>query len=396
VLFFVGSRGHQADIGGMTPGSMPPNSRTVEEEGVLIDNFLLVEKGALREAALRDLLASGRYPARNIDQNIADFKAQIAANEKGVQELARIVQHFGLDVVNAYMSHVKDNAAESVRRVLDQLPDGEFENPMDDGSVIKVAIRVDKKARRAAIDFTGTSDQAASNFNAPKAVCRAAVLYVFRCLVQDDIPLNDGCLEPLDIIIPEGSMLAPEYPAAVVAGNVETSQAMTAALFGATGALAAAQGTMNNFTFGNARHQYYETICGGSGAGADFDGASAVHTHMTNTRLTDPEILEWRYPVILEAFGLRENSGGVGRHRGGDGVIRRLRFEEDMTAAILSGSRINPPFGLAGGESGAPGKTTVVRQDGSEEILGPTDQAEMKSGDVIVIETPGGGGYGEN
>ena len=396
LLFFVGSRGHQADIGGMTPGSMPPNSRTVEEEGVLIDNFLLVEKGALREAALRDLLASGRYPARNIDQNIADFKAQIAANEKGVQELARIVQHFGLDVVNAYMSHVKDNAAESVRRVLDQLPDGEFENPMDDGSVIKVAIRVDKKARRAAIDFTGTSDQAASNFNAPKAVCRAAVLYVFRCLVQDDIPLNDGCLEPLDIIIPEGSMLAPEYPAAVVAGNVETSQAMTAALFGATGALAAAQGTMNNFTFGNARHQYYETICGGSGAGADFDGASAVHTHMTNTRLTDPEILEWRYPVILEAFGLRENSGGVGRHRGGDGVIRRLRFEEDMTAAILSGSRINPPFGLAGGESGAPGKTTVVRQDGSEEILGPTDQAEMKSGDVIVIETPGGGGYGEN
>ncbi len=395
LLFFVGSRGHQADIGGITPGSMPPTSRTVEEEGVLIDNLLLVENGSLREKALRELLASGAYPARNIDQNIADFKAQIAANEKGVQELNKTVEHFSLDVVNAYMGHVKDNAAESVRRVLDKLPDGDFENPMDDGSTIKVAIRVDKEARRAAIDFTGTSPQAASNFNAPKAVARAAVLYVFRCLVQDDIPLNDGCLEPLDIIIPEGSMLAPQYPAAVVAGNVETSQVMTAALFGAAGALAAAQGTMNNFTFGNDQHQYYETICGGSGAGPGFDGTSAVHTHMTNTRLTDPEVLEWRYPVILEAFGLRENSGGVGLHRGGDGVVRRLRFEEDLIAAILSGSRINPPFGLAGGASGQPGKTTVIRDDGSAIELGPTDQAEMKAGDVIVIETPGGGGFGE-
>ncbi len=366
---------------------MPPTSKTVEEEGVLIDNFLVVENGTLREQALRDLLASGAYPARNIEQNLADFKAQIAANEKGVQELNKTVAHFSLDVVNAYMGHVKDNAAESVRRVLDQLPDGEFANPIDDGSMIKVAIRVDKKARRAAIDFTGTSPQAASNFNAPKAVARAAVLYVFRCLVQDDIPLNDGCLEPLDIIIPEGSMLAPEYPAAVVAGNVETSQVMTAALFGAAGALAAAQGTMNNFTFGNDQHQYYETICGGTGAGPDFNGTSAVHTHMTNTRLTDPEVLEWRYPVILEAFGIRENSGGEGLFHGGDGVIRRLRFEEDMMAAILSGSRINPPFGLAGGASGLPGKTMVIHQDGSA-------QAEMIAGDVIVIETPGGGGFG--
>ncbi|MBT3916806.1 MAG: 5-oxoprolinase, partial [Rhodospirillaceae bacterium] len=395
LLFFVGSRGHQADIGGITPGSMPPTSQTVEEEGVLIDNFLVVENGILREQALRELLSSGAYPARNIDQNVADFKAQIAANEKGVQELNKTVAHFSLDVVNAYMGHVKDNAAESVRRVLDQLPDGEFENPMDDGSTIKVAIRIDKKARRAAIDFSGTSPQAASNFNAPKAVARAAVLYVFRCLVQDDIPLNDGCLEPLDIIIPEGSMLAPEYPAAVVAGNVETSQVMTAALFGAAGALAAAQGTMNNFTFGNDQHQYYETICGGSGAGPGFDGTSAVHTHMTNTRLTDPEVLEWRYPVILEAFGLRESSGGDGLYRGGDGVIRRLRFEEAMMAAILSGSRINPPFGLNGGGAGAPGKTTIIRQHGSKQELGPTDQAEMTAGDVIVIETPGGGGFGE-
>ncbi|MBT3991139.1 MAG: 5-oxoprolinase [Rhodospirillaceae bacterium] len=395
LLFFVGSRGHQADIGGITPGSMPPSSQSVEEEGVLIDNFLLVEGGTLREQALRDLLGSGDYPARNIDQNIADFKAQIAANEKGVQELARIVLHFSLGVVNTYMGHVKDNAAESVRRVLDQLPDGEFENPMDDGSVIKVAIRIDKKARRAVIDFTGTSPQRPSNFNAPKAVSRAAVLYVFRCLVQDDIPLNDGCLEPLDIIIPEGSMLAPQYPAAVVAGNVETSQAITAALFGAAGALAAGQGTMNNFTFGNAQYQYYETICGGAGAGPDFGGTSAVHTHMTNTRLTDPEVLEWRYPVILEAFGVRENSGGAGRHRGGDGVVRRLRFEEEMTAAILSGSRINPPFGLTGGDAASPGRTTIIRKSGEEQILGPTDQAEMNVGDVIIIETPGGGGFGE-
>jgi 5-oxoprolinase (ATP-hydrolysing) len=292
------------------------------------------------------------------------------------------------------MRHVKDNAAESVRRVLDKLPDGNFVNLMDDGSKIKVSIRIDKKSRRAVIDFTGTSPQANSNFNAPKAVTRSAVLYVFRCLVQDDIPLNDGCLEPLDIIIPKGSMLAPEYPAAVVAGNVETSQAITAALFGAAGVLAAAQGTMNNFTFGNVDHQYYETICGGAGAGLDFNGATAVHTHMTNTRLTDPEVLEWRYPVILEAFGIRENSGGTGRQRGGDGVIRRVRFEENMTAAILSGSRINPPFGLAGGDPGSLGRTSIIRKSGEKIDMGPTDQAEMAPGDVIVIETPGGGGFG--
>jgi 5-oxoprolinase (ATP-hydrolysing) len=395
LLFFVGSRGHQADIGGITPGSMPPNSRTVEEEGVLIDNFLLVENGILREKALRDLLASGKYPARNIDQNIADFKAQIAANKKGMQELLQLINSYSLSVVKAYMIHVKNNAAESVRRVLDKLPDGEFENPMDDGSKIKVKIRVEKKLRRATIDFTGTSRQSNSNFNAPKAVCYAAVLYVFRCLVDDDIPLNDGCLEPLNIIIPEGSILAPRYPAAVVAGNVETSQAITAALFGAAGVLAAGQGTMNNFTFGNAEHQYYETICGGAGAGLNFDGASAVHTHMTNTRLTDPEILELRYPVILEEFSIRKFSGGNGKSRGGDGVTRRLRFEEKMIAAILSGSRKYAPFGLSGGEKALTGRTTVVKKSKEIKILNSTDQLEMQPGDTIIIETPGGGGFGK-
>ncbi len=395
LLFFVGSRGHQADIGGITPGSMPPNSQSVEEEGVLIDNFLLVEKGVLREAALRNLLASGEYPARNIDQNIADFKAQIAANKKGMQELLQLINRYSLPVVKAYMTHVKNNAAESVRRVLDKLPDGEFENLMDDGSIIKVKIRIDKKFRRATIDFTGTSRQSSSNFNAPKAVCYAAVLYVFRCLVDDDIPLNDGCLEPLNIIIPEGSMLAPRYPAAVVAGNVETSQVITAALFGAAGVLAAGQGTMNNFTFGNAEHQYYETICGGAGAGLNFDGASAVHTHMTNTRLTDPEILEWRYPVVLEEFSIRKASGGNGRSRGGDGVTRRLRFEEKMIAAILSGSRKYAPFGLAGGEKALTGRTTVVRKSKEIKVLNSTDQLEMQPGDTIIIETPGGGGFGK-
>jgi 5-oxoprolinase (ATP-hydrolysing) len=393
LLFFVGSRGHQADIGGITPGSMPPNSRSVEEEGVLIDNLLLVAKGVLREKALRELLSSGDYPARNIDQNVADFKAQIAANEKGRQELLQLINRYSLSVVNAYMTHVKNNAAESVRRVLDKLPDGEFENLMDDGSKIKVAMRIDKKSRSAVIDFTGTSRQTNSNFNAPRAVCHAAVLYVFRCLVDDDIPLNDGCLEPLNIIIPEGTMLSPQYPAAVVAGNVETSQAITAALFGAARALAAAQGTMNNFTFGNAKYQYYETICGGAGAGPNFDGASAVHTHMTNTRLTDPEILEWRYPVILEEFSIRRSSGGNGRNRGGDGVIRRLRFEEKMTAAILSGSRKFAPFGLSGGEGGLPGRTAVLRGSKEEKVLNSTDQLEVMPGDVIIIETPGGGGF---
>lgn len=395
LLFFVGSRGHQADIGGITPGSMPPHSRSVEEEGVLLDNFLIVENGILREAALRKLLASGNYPARDINQNIADFKAQIAANEKGQKELLRLIDFYTLPVVNAYMIHVKKNAAESVRRVLDKLPNGQFENLMDDGSKIKVAINVDKKSRNATIDFTGTSKQLPSNFNAPKAVCYAAVLYVFRCLVGDDIPLNDGCLEPLKIKIPEDCMLAPKYPAAVVAGNVETSQAITAALFGATKALAASQGTMNNFTFGNTKYQYYETICGGAGAGPDFSGASAVQTHMTNTRITDPEVLESRYPVILEEFSIRKKSGGSGRNHGGDGVIRRLRFEESMTAAILSGSRKVAPFGLSGGQEGLTGKTTVVRSSKETYVLRSTDQCDMQPGDIIIIETPGGGGFGK-
>ncbi len=395
LLFFVGSRGHHADVGGITPGSMPPFSKTVAEEGVLIDDFLLVDQGLLREAPLRALLASGLYPARNPDRNIADFRAQIAANARGLSELRQLVARYGLDTVQAYMKHVKANAAEAVRRVLDRLPDGSFVNVMDFGGRIAVAIRVDRAARRATIDFTGTSAQAAGNFNAPLAVTRAAVLYVFRCLVQDDIPLNDGCLEPLDLVVPEGSLLNPRYPAAVVAGNVETSQAVTAALLGAAGAAAASQGTMNNFTFGNASHQYYETICGGAGAGPGFAGASAVHTHMTNTRLTDPEVLEWRYPVVLESFAVRHGSGGAGRWAGGNGAVRRIRFLESMTAAILSQSRLIPPFGLAAGSPGLPGRTWIARADGRIEHLGPADETLVAAGDAIVIETPGGGGYGE-
>src|SRR5205814_441950 len=324
--FYVGSRGHHADIGGITPGSMPPFSKNVEEEGVLLDNVKLVENGRMLEGEMRRLLGAARYPARNPDQNIADLRAQIAANEKGVQELRRMVAHFGLDVVHAYMGHVQDNAEEQVRRVLGVLKDGSFTYPLDDGSRIAVAISIDRAARRATIDFTGTSPQQASNFNAPAAVCKAAVLYVFRTLVDDDIPMNAGCLKPLDIVIPEGSMLRPRYPSAVVAGNVETSQYITDPLYGALGLMGAAQGTMNNFTFGDARHQYYETLCGGSGAGPDFPGTDAVHTHMTNSRLTDPEVLEWRFPVLVESFSIRRGSGGRGRHRGGDGVVRRVRF----------------------------------------------------------------------
>ncbi len=394
VLFYVGSRGHHADIGGLTPGSMPPDSRTLEEEGVLIDDFLLVGQGEFREAALRDLLGSGRYPARNLDQNVADLKAQLAANAKGVQELRRMVETFGLEVVHAYMGHVRDNAAAQVRRVLGVLTQGRFTLGLDNGAAIQVDIRIDRDARRAVIDFTGTSAQRPDNFNAPAAVVRAAVLYVFRTLVEDDIPLNDGCLEPLDLIVPAGSLLNPRSPAAVVAGNVEVSQCVTDALYGALGVLASAQGTMNNFTFGNDRHQYYETICGGAGAGPDFDGCSAVHTHMTNSRLTDPEVLELRFPVLLERFGIRRGSGGAGRHRGGDGVVRRLRFREPMAAAILSNRRIVPPFGLAGGQPGATGRAWVERADGSRVELGGTDRAAMAEGDVFVIETPGGGGYG--
>ncbi|MDH5748800.1 MAG: hydantoinase B/oxoprolinase family protein [Rhodospirillales bacterium] len=394
ILFFVASRGHHADIGGITPGSMPPDSRTVEEEGVLIDNFLLVERGEFRESALIDLLSSGEWPARNPGQNIADLKAQIAANEKGVAELRKMVAHFGLDVVRAYMRHVQDNAEESVRRVLDGMSDGEFTCEMDDGSVIKVAISIDRKTRSATVDFSGTSPQTENNFNAPSAVCRAAVLYVFRTLVDEDIPLNAGCLKPIRIVLPEGCMLNPRYPAAVVAGNVETSQIITDTLYGALGILAAAQGTMNNFTFGNDRYQYYETICGGSGAGPDFDGADAVHTHMTNSRLTDPEVLEWRYPVLVRSFAIRQGSGGAGAHRGGNGVIRRIEFREDMTAAILSGRRRVAPFGQNGGEAGGCGRNYVIRADGNREELSGTDSTAMASGDMFVIETPGGGGFG--
>jgi len=395
VLFYVASRGHHADIGGITPGSMPPDSRTVEEEGVLIDDFKLVDRGRFLESQMRMLLSSGKYPARNPDQNIADLRAQIAANEKGVQELRRMVAMYGLDVVWAYMGHVQDNAEEQVRRVISVLKDGRFTYPLDDGSQITVAIKIDHATRSARIDFTGTSPQARSNFNAPSAVCRAAVLYVFRTLVDDTIPMNEGCLKPLEVVIPEGSMLNPRYPAAVVAGNVETSQCITDTLYGALGVLAASQGTMNNFTFGNDRYQYYETICGGSGAGPDFDGTDAVHTHMTNSRLTDPEVLEWRFPVMVESFAIRRGSGGKGKHRGGDGVTRKIRFREAMTAAILSGHRKVPPYGMAGGEPGAVGRNYVIRADGSHTELGSTDRTEMNPGDMFVIETPGGGGFGE-
>jgi len=394
LLFFIASRGHHADIGGITPGSMPPFSKTVHDEGILLDGFKLVSNGQFQEQAFRDLLAGGDWPARNPDQNVADIMAQVAANERGLQELAKMVDHFGLDTVQAYMGHVQDNAEESVRRVLDVLSDGSFTYPLDDGSEICVAITIDRSARRATVDFTGTSPQLSSNFNAPSAVCRAAVLYVFRTLVDDDIPMNEGCLKPLDIVIPPGSMLSPQYPAAVVAGNVETSSHITDTLYGALGVMAGAQGTMNNFTFGDDRWQYYETICGGSGAGPDYDGTDAVHTHMTNSRLTDPEVLEWRFPVRLESFAIRRGSGGAGRHRGGDGTVRRIRFLKPMTAAILSGHRKVPPFGQDGGAPGATGRCSVERVDGSIDSLGGADETQMESGDIFVVETPGGGGFG--
>jgi 5-oxoprolinase (ATP-hydrolysing) len=394
ILFYVGSRGHHADIGGITPGSMPPGSKRVEEEGVLIDNFLLVEEGRFREKETMALLGSGRYPVRNVQQNIADLRAQIAANEKGVQELHRMVEHYGLDVVRAYMRHVQDNAEESVRRVIGVLNDGAFQLPMDCDASIAAAIRIDKDRRSAVVDFTGTSAELPSNFNAPSAVSMAAVLYVFRTLVDDDIPLNAGCLKPLEVRIPEACMLRPRYPAAVVAGNVETSQCVTDALYGALGVLAASQGTMNNFTFGNEQYQYYETIAGGSGAGPGFDGADVVQTHMTNSRLTDPEVLEWRFPVLLESFAIRPGSGGRGKWRGGHGAIRKVRFLEPMTAAILSGRRRIRPHGAAGGEPGQAGRNYVLRAAGGRTELGPFDETQMQAGDVFVIETPGGGGYG--
>jgi 5-oxoprolinase (ATP-hydrolysing) len=394
ILFYVGSRGHHADIGGVTPGSMPPFSTRIEEEGVQIDNFKLIDRGRLREAEMLALLSSGEYPSRNPAQNVADLKAQIAANEKGVQELHRMVEQFGLGVVQAYMGHVQDNAEESVRRVITKLKNGAFTLPLDNGAQISVAIRVDAERRSAEIDFTGTSPQLSNNFNAPTAVCMAAVLYVFRTLVNDDIPLNAGCLKPLKVIIPEGSMLNPQPPASVVAGNVETSTCITNALYGALGVMASGQCTMNNFTFGNARYQYYETISGGSGAGPGFDGTSVVQTHMTNSRLTDPEVLEFRFPVRLESYEIRRGSGGVGRHKGGDGGVRRVRFLEPMTASILSNGRHSGAFGMAGGSAGAPGVNRVERADGSSLPLDHIGSVEMAPGDVFVIETPGGGGYG--
>lgn len=394
VRFLVASRGHHAEIGGITPGSMPAFSRTVEEEGVLFDNWLLVRDGRLREPETRALLTGARYPSRDPDTNLADLRAQIAANEKGIEELRKTVDAYGLDVVHAYMRHVRANAEESVRRIVARLRDGGCRYETDAGAVIQVAVRVDRERRRAVLDFTGTSPQQPGNANAPTSVVMAAVLYVFRTLVDDDIPLNSGCLEPLDVRVPAGSMLAPAHPAATVAGNVETSQAVTGALYAALGVQAEGSGTMNNVTFGNARVQYYETVASGSGAGEDFDGADAVQTHMTNSRLTDPEILEWRHPVRIDAFAVREGSGGRGRRHGGDGVERRIRFLEPMTVTLLSGHRRVPPYGMAGGEPGALGADTVERADGTVDRLDGVDTTEVGPDDVLVVRTPGGGGYG--
>ncbi len=402
VIFYVGSRGHHADIGGLTPGSMPSESKRIEEEGVLIDNFLLLEGGRLREQETRQLLGSGPYPARNIDQNLADLRAMVAANEKGVQELRRITQEYGLDVVHAYMRHVQDNAEEAVRRVIDKLAlqstsgtwRGEFAYPMDHGALIKVSVTLAASTRSGVIDFSGSSAQLANNFNAPSAVCHAAVLYVFRSLVDEDIPLNAGCLKPLRIVIPEGSMLNPRYPAAVVAGNVETSQCLTDALYGALGVMGASQGTMNNFSFGNARYQYYETIAAGSGAGNGFDGATPVQTHMTNSRMTDPEVLEFRYPVLVEEHSIRYGSGGAGRWHGGPGALRRIRFLEPMEVSILSGHRRVPPYGMAGGAAGETGRNWIERGDSSVMQLAGAATAQCAAGDVFVIQTPTAGGYG--
>ncbi|MGQ0741121.1 MAG: hydantoinase B/oxoprolinase family protein [Alphaproteobacteria bacterium] len=392
--FFVAARGHHADIGGISPGSMPPFSRTIDEEGALFDGVRMVHKGELDEAAMRAILTRGKFPARNPDQNIADLKAQAAACARGAKELHRAAALHGAETLTAYMRHVQDNAEEAVRQVIGALKDGAFVLPMDDGMRIQVRVTVDRARRGATIDFTGTSAQQDNNLNAPRSVTKAAVLYVFRCLVQSDIPMNAGCLKPLEIIVPGGSLLNPRPPAAVAGGNVETSQAVVDALFGALGVMAAAQGTMNNLTFGNARHQYYETICGGAGAGATFDGQSAVHTHMTNSHLTDPEVLEARYPVLIEEFSIRNKSGGRGKHKGGDGVVRRIRFREAMNAAILSTRRETEPFGLNGGEPALKGINTVVRASGAREQMKGRDETKVAPGDAIEIQTPGGGGYG--
>jgi 5-oxoprolinase (ATP-hydrolysing) len=394
IWFYVASRGHHAEIGGISPGSMPSASTRVEEEGVLIDNWLLVQDSRLREAETTELLETAEYPSRDPATNLADLRAQIAANEKGIEELRAMVDHFGLDVVRAYMAHVQENAAESVRRVITALHDGQYTYELDNGAEIRVAVRVDTGKRTAEIDFTGTSGQLGDNFNAPSSVAMAAVLYVFRTLVDDDIPLNSGCLQPLTVIIPEHSMLSPRYPAAVAAGNVETSQIVTGALYAALGVMAEGSGTMNNVTFGNDRYQYYETVASGSGAGDGFDGTDVVQTKMTNSRLTDPEVLEWRYPVLLESYRIRPGSGGAGRWHGGNGGVRRLRFNEPMTVSTLTGHRRVPAFGMAGGQPGALGRHWIEHPDGTVTLLRGCDSAEVRAGDVFVIETPGGGGYG--
>ena len=394
IMFVTASRGHHADIGGRTPGSAPPDSRTIQEEGVVIDNFLLVEQGRLREAETRELLSAQPWPCRNIDQNIADLKAQVAANATGQQELEKAVKQYGLEVVHSYMRHVQDNAEESVRRVLDVLKNSRFTYQLDNGAEIRVKIDIDRERRAAVVDFSGTSEQDPGNYNAPLPICRAVVLYVFRTLVGTDIPMNEGCLKPLEIRVPKGSMLNPEYPAAVISGNTEVSQAIAEALFGALGVLAGSQGTMNNFVYGNESFQNYETIGGGTGAGAGFDGASAVHSHMTNTRMTDPEVLETRFPVRVEELSIRRGSGGDGKHKGGDGMTRRLRFLEPMTVTVLSSHRKTAPFGIKGGGAGKPGRNLVLRADGSVVELQGNDSIEVGSGDVFVMHTPGGGGFG--
>ncbi len=395
VAFWLGSRGHHADIGGRTPGSSPPDSTRIEQEGVVIDTMRLVDGGVFLEDAARAVLASGRYPARNPDQNIADLKAQVAANETGRRELLRVVERYGLEVVRAYMGHVQDNAEESVRRVIDRLADGAFTYPMDHGAEIRVAVNVDRASRTAKVDFTGTSDQHKGNYNAPLSIARAVVLYTFRTLVGSDIPLNEGCLKPIEIVVPEGSMLNPRYPAAVIAGNTEVSQAACNALMGALGAMAASQGTMNNFIWGNEDFQNYETTAGGTGAGPGFDGCDAVQSHMTNTRMTDPEVLEKRFPVRLEEFSIRHGSGGAGRWHGGDGVVRRLRFLEPVTVTTLSLSRDVPPFGVAGGGPGAVGQNIAIWPDGRREVLGGNAEVDLPVGAAFEMRTPGGGGWGE-
>ena len=395
MIFYVASRAHHEDVGGIAPGSMSPLATSILEEGVILDNLKLVSEGVFLTDEIHQALSAGDYPARNIEQNIADLMAQIAANNTGANELKRLVNESGLSTVHAYMQYIQDSAEEAVRKSITSLQDNEFSYQLDSGAEIHVDIKINHDERSATIDFTGTSKQLATNFNAPKAITHAAVLYVFRCLVDDDIPLNAGCMKPLNIIVPEGSMLNPEYPAAVVAGNVETSQAVTNGLFAALGILGSSQGTMNNLTFGNEKYQYYETICSGSPAGEGFNGTAAVHTHMTNTRMTDPEIMEQRYPVLLQEFSIRRNSGGKGKWNAGDGIYRNIRFEESMSCSILSEHRVIPPFGLHGGEPGQVGRNWVERKDHSIEELGGCGHADINAGDCINIISPTGGGFGK-